>query len=209
MKTEFITRALAAMTPKVTKGGHTLVVPSQGRWQDRVAQGNMYGGSVDASGVAPGTSIGTGAGFALYNPHTSKKALSICKVTMGYLSGTLGGGVIMYCVNIDPAAAAVTGTPIVVNNMLVGSDRADGGNSGQLFDAATLPASPSLVRPFCSLGASLASSVVAPWKIEDEPDSEFILLPGTTLSMEGIAADGTSPLVIYGIVWEEILVASI
>ena len=186
----------------IDKRGNQYVVQGRSRYSALVAAGLVYGGSTDNAGVPPGTAIGTGAGIVLHNPKQSPVKLEIVKVTVGYLSGTLGAGVIMHGLNSDVDAAIPTGTAIVVLNQLAGSMEADKGSHGLLFDAATLPASPSLLRPFCSLQASLASTAVAPWKIEEEPD-DIILLPNTSWSLEGIAAGGSSPLVIYGVSWIE------
>lgn len=173
-------------------------MPSHGRYHDAVLRGRCYAGGTAATGVAPGTAIGTTAGFSLYNPVGSGYHLVVLKVSMGYISGTLGAGTIHYLANNNPAAAATTGTAITVVNCKLG-----GGNGvGRPLTTATIPA-PTILRPFVSLGASLASTAVSPWVVSDDVGGEFVIAPGCTLSLHGTTAAGTTPLVAYGIMWEE------
>lgn len=173
---------------------------SQARYQDAVLRGNVFCGGTAATGVAPGTAIGTTAAFSLYNPLGSGVNLVVLKATMGYVSGTLGAGVIHWLANTNPKASATTGTAITGVNCLLGKAN----SVGQALTTATLPASPTVLRPFCSLDASLASSVVGTLRVEDAPDGEFIVAPGCTISLHATAAAGTSPLVVFGCTWEEV-----
>ncbi len=168
---------------------------------DSVRRGNVFSAGTAASGVAPGTSIGTTAAFSLYNPLGSGVNLVVVRTTVGYVSGTLGAGVIHYVANINPAAAATTGTAITPVNCYIGV----GINTSQArpLTTATLPASPTIVRPFCSLQASLASTAVGPWQVMEDVRGEFVIAPGCTLSLECTTAAGSSPLLVFGMTWEE------
>lgn len=173
-----------------------------GKFLESVIQGNVYVASTAVTGVAPGTAIGTTSPFTLSNPKGSNKYLVVLRTTIGYVSGTLGAGVVDYVGNLDPAAAAVTGTAIAAVNCLL--SLATG--VGKAFTTATLPAAPTVMRPFVSLTALLASTAVQPWTVVDEVDGEFVIPPGCALSLEGTAAAGTSPLVVFSMTWEEVLV---
>lgn len=157
-----------------------------------------------ATGVAPGTAVGTTAPFALYNPIGSGVNLVILEAQMGYVSGTLGAGVVHYVVNINPAAAAVTGTAIVPVNAYLGG----AASAAAPKTTATLPVTPTLLRPFCSLQASLATSVTQPWQVKDIVNGAIIVTPGCSLSLESTAAAGTSPLVVFGMTWAEVSTAA-
>lgn len=179
------------------------VFQSHGKYHDAVLRGRCYSAGTAASGVAPGTSIGTTAAFSIYNPLGSGYNLHILRATLGYVSGTLGAGVIHWVANTNPAAAATTGTAITaVNNLLGGAACV-----ARPFTTATLPASPTVVRPFASLGASLASTAVQPWQIVEDVDSEFVVTPGCTLSLEGTTASGSTPLLVFGVTWEEFAIS--
>lgn len=186
--------------PRATRNLGQAVAQSQGRYMDAVLRGRVFSGGTAATGVAPGTSIGTTAAFSLYNPNGSGVNLVVLKVSMGYVSGTLGAGLVHYLANTNVAAAATTGTAITAVNALLGGGLAA---QGKPLTTATLPVAPTILRPFCSLDATLATSVVGPWRIEEDVDGEFIVAPGCTLSLHGTAAAGTSPLVCFGVTWEE------
>jgi len=170
-------------------------------YQEAVARGRVFRGQTAVSGVAPGTTISTTAAFSLYNPKGSGVNLVIWEFSLGYLSGTLGAGTVAITANTNIAAAATTGTTIAPVNALVGAPFAA---TGQSLTTATLPAAPSLIGTFCSLGASLASTAVAPWQIVRYVNGSIVVAPGGTVSLQGVTAAGTSPLVLLGAAWEEV-----
>lgn len=181
---------------------HTLNADLLPAYYEAVRRGMVFAGATAATGVAPGTAIGTTAAFSLANPVGSGKVLVPISASMGYISGTLGAGVVWYVANTNPNAAAVTGTAITVSRTFLSSAAA--GNVGLAFTTATVPATPTILRPAWSLQASLASTAVAPWVVKDELAGEFIIDEGCTLSLEATAAAGSSPLVSYGMTWVEV-----
>lgn len=162
-------------------------------------QGAVFTATTALTGVAPGTAVGTTSAFTLHNPAGSNVNLVIIEGSMGYVSGTLGAGVVTWNANSDDDAAAPTGTAIVEQNMKIG---ASGNALGRAFTTATIPA-PTPVRVFASLGASLASSVVQPWIVRDRVDGAIVVAPGCSISLHATAAAGTSPLVVFNVVWKE------
>lgn len=176
------------------------VFAAHGDYYDAARRGGVFVAGTAASGVAPGTSIGTTAAFSLYNPVGSGVNLVILRATLGYVSGTLGAGVIHYVANNNPGAAATTGTAITTVNCLMGGAV----SQGRAFTTSTLPTTPTVMRPFVSLQASLASTAVSPWQVMEDVRGEFIITPGCTLSLEGTTAAGSTPLVVLGLTWEEV-----
>jgi hypothetical protein len=61
-----------------------------------------------------------------------------------------------------------------------------------------------VIGPFCSIGAHLASTAVAPWQIVRDINGGIVIAPGGVFSLQGVAAAGTSPLVVFGAFWEEV-----
>lgn len=170
-----------------------------GKYYTDTKSARVFHAATAVTGVAPGTAVGTTAAFTLYNPVGSGVDLVVLVATMGYVSGTLGAGVIDYVANTNPGAAAVTGTAIVpVNGYLGGAV-----SQARAFTTATLPASPTVMRPFCSLTASLATTAVAPFQVEDVVDGAIVVSPGCALSLEATAAGGSTPLVQLGMTWIE------
>jgi len=172
------------------------------RYWEAVRRGTVYSGCTGAAGVAPGTALSTTPPFTLYNPKTSGKHLTVLMALMGYISGTLGAGTVVYAVNTDPTAAAPTGgTALTAINALLGGPA----GVGQVFQGATLPAVPTIYRPFAVVGA-FAGGAESPKVVVQELDGSIIVAPGCALSLQAIAGAGTSPLVLFGMVWEEVAV---
>lgn len=189
----------AAILGKFKHGLVSQLVP---RYFEAASRGYVFSGGTAVTGVAPGTAIGTTSPFTLANPSGSGKILIPIRVTCAYISGTLGAGAAHYVANTNPAAATVTGTAITVvkNKLSTGT----AGNSGLLFTTATLPATPTVLRPAWSWAPLLATSVVLPYLIKDDLDGEFVVGAGCALSIESTATAGASPLVAFGITWAEL-----
>lgn len=187
--------------PSLARDGSLVMAPASGRFREAVLRGRTFSGSVGAAGAAPGTALGTAAAFCLHNPAGSGVRLVVLRASLGYVSGTLGAGVMYYCASTNTVAAVPTGTAVTEVNALLGNLTA---GAGICLAAATLPATPTVLRPFCSLGASLASTAVQPWAIMEDVDGEYVVDQGGILSFEAVAAAGTSPLVAIGVTWEEV-----
>ncbi len=176
-----------------------LVSALHGAFYEAALRGNLYHASTAVTGVAPGTAIGTTAAFSLYNPASSGVNLVVLMATMGYVSGTLGAGVVNYVANTSPVATATSGTAITPVNAILGRGV---GALGKPFTTATIP-SPTVLGVFCSTGPLVATTAVQPWQIVDYVNGRIIVSPGCTLSLHSTAGAGTTPLVVFGIVWEE------
>lgn len=176
------------------------VVQKHGKNYNAALAGRVFHASTAASGVAPGTSLSTTAAFALHNPWGSGVNLVINKVSMGYISGTLGAGTVFAAANQAEVQVTPSGTAIVpVPAGLV----ADAVAKGKPMTTVTVVA-PTIIRPLWGLQASLASTAVQPWKLTEDIDGEIIVKPGTTFIMHAVAAGGSSPVVAFGCTWEEV-----
>ena len=163
-------------------------------------RGIAYHAQTAATGVAPGTAIGTTAAFCLANPSGSGKDVVVILAGMGYVSGTLGAGNIAWVAHDSPTQAAITGTAITpVCSRLGGS-----APSAVAYTTATVPASGKPCRVFASLGASLASTATQPWQVVDEVMGAIVLRPGTAISLQGTTAAGSSPVVVFSVMWAEV-----
>lgn len=176
------------------------VVQKHGKHYNAAFNGRLFHASTAATGVAPGTSLSTTAAFALHNPWGSGVNLAVTKVSMGYVSGTLGAGTVFAAANQTPVQTTPSGTAIVPvpAGLLAGPVPA-----GKPMTTVTVVA-PTILRPLWSLQASLATTAVAPWLLSEDIDGEIIVQPGTTFVMHAVAAAGTSPVVVFGCTWEEI-----
>lgn len=180
--------------------GEAIVSQLHGRYYEQALRGRLFYAQTALTGVAPGTALGTTGAFSLYNPVASGKNLVILEGAMGYVSGTLGAGVVNWAANTNPSAAATTGTAITAVNALLGG----AASVAAPRTTSTLPVTPTAVRVFGSLQASLASTAVAPWQIRDVVDGAIIVTPGCTITLHATAAAGSSPLVVFSVLWEEV-----
>lgn len=162
-----------------------------------VKDGLVYVASTAVAGVAHGTAIGTAPPIWLYNPLGSGKELVILYGDMGYISGTLGAGVIAW---VGSANATVSGgtaiVPIKTNGFVAA------GSVAAVSTSPTLSAVPSLLRSAWNVSAQLASTAAMAWRVEDKCNGEFILQEGSGIGLQGIATAGT-PLVVFSIGWIE------
>jgi len=186
---------------RIGRTGEEVVSSLHGKFYEQAKRGNVYSGVTAVTGVAPGTAIGTTAAFALYNPLNSGFDLVILKASMSYLSGTLGIGFVNWIMHTAAvqAGAAVTGTAISV----VRANGQNGVGVGKPLTTATVVAGV-LARPFGNLPPMLATSVLTPWRLDDDVDGALVIPPGAAASLQATAAAGTTPLVIYGCTWEEV-----
>lgn len=167
----------------------------------RAAAGKVFSAETAVTGVAPGTAIGTTGAFTLQNKLGSGVNLVILEARMGYVSGTLGAGVVNYLYN-GPNTTQATGTPIVIQNARLGGVTSE---AALAFTTSTI-ISPTLLRPFCNLGASLASTAVQPWQVVDRVAGGIIVPPGANLTLHATAAAGSTPLVVFYMQWMELAV---
>lgn len=189
----------AKIPARLGKDGAVMVQSAHGALQEAAIRGALFHAMTAATGVAPGTAIGTAAAFALANPEGSGKLLVVHELLLGYISGTLGAGVVVACGGTK-SFTAVTGTAIAPQGGKIGA--APG--VGKAFTTATLPAAPAGIRPVFNLGAFVATEASVPGMLAAKIDGAIVVPPGCSLSLQGVAAAGTTPLVVLGAVWEEI-----
>lgn len=186
----------ATVQPRVDRLG-ALVTNPIGSFAECARRGQIYHGMTAVTGVAPGTSIGTTAAFALYNAAGTGKDLVILRATMGYVSGTLGIGRMDW---VSHARGAATGTAIPAQPAIVGGSAA----VGAPLTTATVITGGVPFRTFANLPPMLATSVLTPWNFVDDVDGAIVVPPGYAVSLQGTAGAGTSPLVVFGITWAEV-----
>jgi hypothetical protein len=178
----------------VTADGH-------GRYFEPSRRGYVFSAHTAVTGVAPGTALGTTAAFCLHNPTGSGKWLVVQRLSMGYISGTLGAGTVSICSSTS-GDAVPTGTAIVPRNLLVGSSNSP---VALPFTTATITTNAAkMIGVLCANTALLASTAVAPWLLEKEVAGEIVIAPGFNITLHGTTAAGSTPLVVFAATWEEV-----
>jgi hypothetical protein len=163
--------------------------------------GGLWSAVTGVAGVAPGTALSTTPPMAVWNPPGSGILASICVTRLGYISGTLGAGTIAYAYVSSQTSKPSTGTALTPSAQALGAQTTP---RAQAFQGSTLAATPTILAPAYILNAMLATTATQPVVSKDQVDGEIIILPGGVFVMQGIAAAGTSPLVAFGVTWEEI-----
>lgn len=194
------TDPIAAPTRRQGQSYEDIVGMAHAKNFEAASAGVLFSACEQGTGIAPGTALGTTALFVLYNPVGSGKRIAIRRVSVGYISGTLGAGTLYHCVKNDPAQTAPSGgTALSVQCNAIGATPPAAGVARVNATVVT----PTAVRPFCTLGAGLASTAGFTMTATDDLDDEFILLPGTTYQLQAVAAAGSTPKVTVGCTWEE------
>jgi hypothetical protein len=177
-----------------------VITQAHGNYAEPSIQGALMTACNAVAGVAPGTALSTTPPMCVWNPPSSGVNLSILKTAIGYISGTLGAGTIVYATVTNQTTIPTTGTEIVPQNEKIGFPR----GMGRSFSGSTLVGTPAVLRPAYSFGAFLATTALAPIDLIDVVDGSIVIPPGCVFVVQAIAAAGTSPLMLLAVTWEEI-----
>ncbi len=177
-----------------------IMASAHGKYHEAASRGKLFNACIAAAGVAPGTALSTTPAMQIYNPTNSGILVSIKRVSVGYLSGTLGAGMLVHSQNASQVAVPTTGTELVpICSLLNGSK-----GSAKAYTGSTISATSTIIRPSMSLGAFLATEASMPPLMIDEVDGSIVIPPGVIYCYQGITAAGTTPLLIIGVMYEEI-----
>ena len=187
--------------PRLGKSGETITQDAHGRYFEMGYRNKSFLASTAVGGVAPGTALSTTPPFALWNPPNSGVIASINKAQFGYVSGTLGGGSIVWAQYTAQVSAPTTGTVLTPVSAMTGSNTS---GSIKAYQGSTVAGTPTIVRPSIIIGAFLATTATISPPIFDEVAGELLIAPGSLLCLHGVAAAGTSPLILFSVYWEEV-----
>lgn len=181
--------------------GSAVVQQSGGKYKEATKRGNVYNAQTAATGVAPGTALGTTAAFCLHNPAGSNKRLIVQKIGMGLISGTLGAGTVHICGSVS-GDAVPTGTAITPRNRRVGASNSSIATA--LTTATITTNAAKQIGILCSLNEEVvATTANISEVVEKDIDGEIVIDPGYNITLHSTAAGGSSPLVVFNVTWEE------
>ena len=187
---------------RLGREGQVVVGDGYGKYHEATSRGNVFSVSTAVAGVAPGTALSTTPPMALWNPQNSGYVISVLQASLGYVSGTLGAGTIAFAAVHSQTTTPSGGSELTATNCnLIGNL---GRPVARAWQGSTLASTPLIVRPAFILGAFLASTATIAPVLKDPLDGEFVIYPGGVLVMQGIAAAGSSPLVLFGLSWQEV-----
>lgn len=183
------------------KTGEVVVTELHGKYFEQAYRGNVFTVAQAAAGVVM-TTVGATAAFALANPFGSGKNLSLIRIeaVIKVLPGTPVIGYYGIYVNTAPQAAAVNGTALAAINALVGSGFQ---SVAKPFTTATLPATPTLFRPFEQKTTTAEAPLSPPPVFAIDFDGTLLVAPGCTVSVNQDAADTSNATMVVFATWEE------
>lgn len=183
------------------ESGALVVTQGHGSYQEAVDQGNVFGvanqvGVASQAGLSATTPV-----LTLYNPAGSLKKLAVWYVGCVFNVAFAAVAAVFVAVGTDVVAAAVTGTLTTAHrNLKLGTVS---NPAARTLLAATLPAAPVAIG---LLGSGLTSAVnllpVTPM-LERWYNGALILLPGTNLTLQTLAASGAAGM-FCEYIWEEL-----
>jgi len=185
---------------RLDKTGAITIVSAHPLYSEASLRGNMFIASTAVAGVAPGTALSTTPPMALLNPINSGVDLVILKTAVGYISGTLGAGNIVYAYYTPQATIPAGGAELTPVCTKVGQIK----GAGRAFQGSTISGTPLIFRPAYNMGAALATTALGIGTCQDLVEGEIIVPPATAFVIQGVAGAGTTPLVLISICWEEI-----
>lgn len=188
---------------RANRTGAMATVDVGGRYSESVLRGNVYTAAVPpGTGVAPGTALGTTAAFVVWNPSGSGVTIRMLHCSSGYISGTLGGGCIVHCLNTTNSATAPTGgTAVTPTNCFAGSASK---SIAKVSFGSTLVATPISAAVHLNLTALVGTTDTGNYTAMEDLQGRYLLQPGNGWSLQGVAGAGTTPLMVFSAVWEEV-----
>lgn len=192
---------------RTARTGEMATINSHGLYQEQVSRGNCYAlNLITGTGVAAGQIVAGAAAaatqFAVFNPLGTNKNLVLLRFRMGIISGTAGAGAVIHSAYSTVPTLAASGTPV---NLLAGAPMA---SVAQTYTSAAGAALTGGSAPTSLLVSTIsytntAQATVTPAVIEDWLDGSIVIPPGKGWAPLQPAA-GTSMLVTYGVMWEEV-----
>jgi len=201
-RTGAITAADGAKNPvRLDKTGAVTIVSAHPLYSEASLRGNMFMACTAVAGVAPGSALSTTPPLALLNPLNSGVDLVILKTAVGYVSGQLGAGNIVYAYFNPQASIPTGGTEIISVCTKIGQVR----GTGRVFQGSTISGTPLIFRPAYNAGTFTAGTPTSIEICQDLVEGEIVVPPATVFVMQGVmAGQSSSPLVIMSVCWEEI-----
>lgn len=198
-------------TPPLRSGRQQDLIVSElhGKYYEQVSRANMFMlGVTWTSTVAAGNIAAAAAAaitqFAIWNPATSTKNISLIRLTLSLISGTTPVGPVSYSQfsGVGVPTVAASGTPY---NCLFGNTGTPAAKYMASAAGAALTGGGALVTVNTSgfyFTAGTYANLAVSYAVDDI-DGRIVLAPGQGF-VPVFAAGGTSLLGAWGLIWEEV-----
>jgi len=191
---------------RTTRDGAKVVTDSHGKYLQQAINGRVYTGVGASTGIALIAPAAGGGHPTLWNPSDSDVYLSIIRLEMGHRTGTHKPGGIEWASTLNTGASVATGAPILTFTVVAPIALAGGlQNKGQWSPTVnTFTAAPVFLRPAGIGCLTLAAATdAAPYTMRVQYDGDFVLAPGTAVSLCFQAATTTAVFQV-AVTWEEL-----
>ena len=192
--------------------GEIILSQAHGRYYEQTSRGQMFTLTLSAttSSIAAGNLLNAAAAastnFAIWNPIGSGFNLSITKVMVGLISGTLATGPLYHAViqTSNPTINTVSTNGVAYNNLVGGKSPVARYVAVAAGTALTGGSAPVVLRTMnLTFSAAAFAAAGGASTLADLPDGDLIIPPGYGWVPQFSAA-GTSVLNSYSVTWEEI-----
>lgn len=192
---------------RTSRLGAKIVSQLNGKYAEQAIRGRLYTGSSASTGIAIIVPATTGGHPTLWNPSDSGVNVSIIRAELSYVSGNHAPGAFEWASTLNTGAAIATAAPILTGTRVAPI----GVLGGQVANKAvwipttnTFTAAPAFFRALgVGLHTGVAATAINPTQIRVEYDGDFVIAPGTAISLCYQAAT-TTALFQVSVTWEEI-----
>ena len=189
--------------------GEIILSQAHGRYYEQTSRGQLFTLTLSATttGIAAGNLLNAAAAastqFALWNPVGSGYNLSITKVMVGIISGTMATGP-MYHAVIQSTLPSIASVGAAYNNLVGGKAPVARYVASAAGTTLTGGSAPIVLRTMnLTFSAAAFAAAAGASTLADLPDGDLIIPPGYGWVPQFSAA-GTSVLNSYSVTWEEI-----
>ena len=189
--------------------GEAIFTQAHGRFYEQTSRGQLFTLTLSATttGIAAGNLLNAAAAastqFALWNPVGSGYNLSITKVMVGLISGTLATGP-MYHAVIQSTLPTIANAGAAYNNLVGGKTPVARYVASAAGTTLTGGSAPVVFRTMnLTFSAAAFAAAAGASTLADLPDGDLIIPPGYGWVPQFSAA-GTSVLNSYSVTWEEV-----
>ena len=192
---------------RTSRDGAQICTSAHGKYYEQTSRGKLYTGVSAVGGIALITPATGGGHPTLWNPVDSGHYVSVVLLELSWVSGNNAPGAIEWAYTLNAGSTHATGAPIATATLVAPV----GVLGGALTNKAkwspttnTFTVAPVFLRPTgLSLFTGVAATAVAPFALRADYDGNFVIAPGTAISLCTQAAT-TTALFQVAITWEEV-----
>lgn len=196
---------------RTSRLGAKVVTALHGDFFEQAVRNRLYTGVSASTGIALIVPATTGGHPTLWNPSDSGVYLSLVRLELSYVAGNNAPTALEWASTLATGASVATGAPILTATRVAPVGVLGGvvTNKGVWSPTTnTFTAAPAFLRPTgLSLFTGVAATAVAPFDMRAKYDGDFVLAPGTAISLCSQAATTTATFQV-AVTWEEIPVYS-